>query len=93
MLNVNVLYTSFIPYTYFQVLIYLIYLPKLVHVSNVTTLCLIKEPFKEYCLLIYLLLFTVLIYTHNLFTLPILVLISIITILIVCVELKDIFSW
>ena len=31
-----------------------IYLPILVHIINVTTLCLIKEPFKENYLLIYL---------------------------------------
>ena len=51
------------------------------HIINVTTLCLIKEPFKEYYLLIYLLIFRILIYIHTLFTLPILVLIGIITIL------------
>ena len=58
----------------------LIYLSILVYIINVTTLSLIKEPFKEYYLFIYLL-FRVLIYIHNLFTLPIVVLISIITIL------------
>ena len=52
----------------------------LVNIINVITLCLIKEPFKEYYSLIYLL-FRVLIDILNLFTLPILVLISIITIL------------
>ena len=56
-----------------------IYLPILVHIINIITLCLIKEPFKKYYLLIYLL-FRVLIYILNLFTLPILELISIITI-------------
>ena len=58
----------------------LIYLPMLVHIINVATLCLIKEHFKEYYLLIYLL-FKVLLYILNVFTLPILVLMSIITIL------------
>ena len=80
MLNCNILYI-FISYIYFHDISNLIYLPILVHIINVTTLCLIKEPFKEYYLLIYLLLFRVLIYLYNLFTLPILVLISIITIL------------
>ena len=81
MLNCNVLYTSFIPYTYCTDLSRLIYLPILVHIIiNVTTSCLIKEPFMEYYLLIYLL-FRVLIYILTLFTSPILVLISIITIL------------
>ena len=80
MLNFNVLYTSFIPYTYCTDLSNLIYLQILVNIINVITLCLIKEPFKEYYLLIYLL-FRVLIYILNLFTLPILMLISIITIL------------
>ena len=55
MLNFNVLYTSFIPYPYCTDLSNLFYLPILVHVIiNVTTLCLIKEPFKEYYMLIYL---------------------------------------
>ena len=58
----------------------LVYLPILVNIINVITLCLIKEHFKEYYLLIYFL-FRVHIYILNLFTLPILVLISIITIL------------
>ena len=80
MLNFNVLYTSFIPYTNCIGLSNLIYLPILVNIINVIKLCLIKEPFKEYYLFIYYLeyLFIYLIY---LFTLPILVLISIITIL------------
>ena len=47
---------------------------------NAIILCLIKEPFKKYYLLIYLL-FRVLIYIRNLFTLPVLVLISIIIML------------
>ena len=81
MLNVNVLYTSFIRYTYYTGLSNSIYLPILVTIINVITLRLIKEPFKKYYLLIYLL-FRVLIYILNLFSLPILVLISIITILI-----------
>ena len=76
-LHFNVLYTSFIPYSYFADLSNLIYLPILVNIINVITLCFIKEPFKEYYLLIYLLF----IYILNLFTLPILMLISIITIL------------
>ena len=76
MLNFNVLYTSFIPYTYCINLSKLIDLPILLNIINVITLCLIKEPFKIYYLLIYLL-FRVLIYILNLFTLPIWVLISI----------------
>ena len=80
MLNFIVLYTSFIPYTYCTDLSNLIYLPILVNITNVITLCLIKDPFKEYNLLIYLL-FRVLIYILNLFNLPILLLISIITII------------
>ena len=70
----------FIRYTYFTDLPNLIYLPILVNIINVITLCLIKEPFQEYYLLIYLIV-RVLIYILNLFTL-ILVMIRIIIILI-----------
>ena len=55
MLNVNVLYTSFIPYTYYTYLCNLIYLQILVNIFNVITLCLIKKKIDEYYLLIYLL--------------------------------------
>ena len=65
-------------HTYCTDLSNLIYLLILVNIIKVITLCLIKEPFKEYYLLIFL--FRVLIYILILFTLPILVLISIITI-------------
>ena len=58
--------------TYYTDLSNLIYLLILVNIINIITLCLIKEPFKEYYLLIYLL-FRVPIYILNLFTLPILV--------------------
>ena len=80
MLNFNVLYTSLIPYTYYYNtdLSNLIYLPILIHIRNLTTLCLIKEPFKEYYLLINLLFRVFFIYFHTLHNL---VLISIITIL------------
>ena len=77
--NCNVLYTSFIPYTYCTDLSNLIYLPILEKNINVITFCLIKEPSKEYYLLSYY--FRVLIYILNLFTLPILVQIRVITIL------------
>ena len=52
----------------------------LVHIINVTTLCLIKEGILLAYLFIYLL-FRIFIYILNLFTLPIFVLISITTIL------------
>ena len=65
MLNVNVLFTSFISYTYCTGLSNLTYLPILVYMINVITLCLIKEPFKENYLLVFYLLFSVLIYTLN----------------------------
>ena len=74
------LYTSFIPYTYCTDLSNLIYLLILVNIINVIKLCLIKELVKVYYLLIYLL-FSVFIYILTLFSLPILVLISITTIL------------
>ena len=45
--NGPLLYTFFIPYTYCTDLSNLIYLPILVNIINVITLCLIKEPFKE----------------------------------------------
>ena len=62
--NFNVLYTSFIPYTYCTDSSNLICLPILVNIINVITLCLFKERFKEYYLLIYYLeyLFIYLIY-------------------------------
>ena len=74
MLNVNVLYTSFTPYTYCTDLSNLIYLPIFVNIINVITLCLIKESLEKCYLFIYLL-FRVLIYILDLFTLLILVLI------------------
>ena len=70
----------FIPYTYCIDLFNLIYLPILVNIINIIILCLIKEPFMKYYLLIYLFI-RVLIYILNLFTLSILVLINIVIIL------------
>ena len=91
MLKFNVLYIFLNPYTYCTDLYNVTYLPTLVNIINVITLCLIKEPFKEYyCLLIlYIYIYTLYIYIYiiyilyilNLFTLPILELISFITIL------------
>ena len=70
----------FIPYIYCIDLFNFIYLPILVYIINVIILCLNKEPFKKYYLLIYLL-FVVLISILKFITLPILVRISIIIIL------------
>ena len=81
MLNFNVLYTSFTPYTDCTDLYNLIYLPILVNIINVSHCVLSKNLLRNpTCLFIYVL-FRVLIYILNLSTLPILLLISIITIL------------
>ena len=83
MLNVIVLHTSFIPYSYCTDLSSVIYLPILVNIINVL--------WNITCLFIYLL-FRVRIYIINKFTLPILVRISIITVLM-CIKPYKIIIW